>query len=142
GIVTPVWLFPSIGVARSSYMVCALLAGIAIALAIGQFRPIKLVLLGVGVIAVTLATMALASTGDALYSFDSAYQSIRIVEEKAENGRAMRVLLMGGSRSSAIYAESGETAFEYVLAAEQALAEVNPDCVLVVGAAGFTFPRD
>jgi predicted membrane-bound spermidine synthase len=39
GIVTPVWLFPYIGVARSTFVVCGLLgSGV---MAIGQFRFVK-----------------------------------------------------------------------------------------------------
>ena len=79
---------------------------------------------------------------DSVFSFDSAYQSIRIVEEKTEGGRTERVLMMGGGRASGIYADNGETSFEYVRAAERALAETKPETVLVIGAAGFTFPRD
>jgi hypothetical protein len=142
GIVTPVWLFPSIGVARSTYVVCGVLGAIAGALAIGAVRTSKAAGWGAGALAAVLAANAAASPGDALYSFDSAYQSIRIVEEKNENGRTARVLIMSGSRSSGIYADNGETSFEYVRAAEQALAEVRPARALVIGAAGFTFPRD
>ena len=53
-----------------------------------------------------------------------------------------KVLIMGGSRSSGIHAETGETSFEYVRAAEQALEEIKPETALAIGAAGFTFPRD
>src|SRR5262249_20088580 len=97
---------------------------------------------GATALAVIVAAHALGAPRSDLFSFDSAYQSIRIVEERTENGRMARALLMGGSRSSGIYADTGETSFEYVRAAEQALAEVGPETALVIGAAGFTFPRD
>src|SRR5205085_12529725 len=61
---------------------------------------------------------------------------------KAEDGRTERTLMMGGGRASGIYADNGETSFEYVRAAERALTETRADTVLVIGAAGFTFPRD
>src|SRR5207237_2804662 len=38
GIVTPVWLFPSIGVTRSSWVVCAMLAVVACAMAASKLR--------------------------------------------------------------------------------------------------------
>jgi spermidine synthase len=111
-------------------------------MAIAQIRTAKA--LGVGAAAVLLVASAqiLAAHGGASYSFDSAYQSIRIVEDQAENGRMERVLIMGGGRASGVYVDNRETSFEYVRAAEAALAAVKPETVLVIGAAGFTFPRD
>jgi hypothetical protein len=142
GIVTPVWLFPSIGVARSTYVVCGVLGAIAVALAIDCVRKAKIAAWGAAALVAVSAAHAAAAPGSALYSFDSAYQSIRIVEEKADSGRMARVLIMSGSRSSGIYADNGKTSFEYVRAAEKALGEVRPERTLVIGAAGFTFPRD
>ncbi len=142
GIVTPVWLFPYIGVARSTYIVCGLLAGIGFVMAAVQFRFVKTLGLGAAALAATIFAHALAEPGKSVFSFDSAYQSIRIVEEKTAGGRIERTLLMGGGRASGIYADNGETSFEYVRAAERALAETKPETVLVIGAAGFTFPRD
>ena len=49
---------------------------------------------------------------------------------------------MGGGRASAIYTDNGETSVRYVFEAEKALAESKAESVLVIGAAGFTFPRD
>ncbi len=141
GIVTPVWLFPSIGVVRSTYVVCAMLAAIATALAIGHSsRVATAAALGVAVI---MTVSALVTPSNAPYSFDSPYQSIRIVEEKAPGGRPTRVLIMSGSRSSGIYADTGETFFEYVRACGARLrGEAPAEQALVIGAAGFTFPRD
>jgi spermidine synthase len=142
GIVTPVWLFPNIGVALSTYVVCGLLAGIGGVIAAGQFRLVKALGLGAAALAAIFCTHAIADAGKSVFSFDSAYQSIRIVEEKTEGGRTERILMMGGGRASGIYTGNGETSFEYVRAAERALAETRPETVLVIGAAGFTFPRD
>jgi len=142
GIVTPVWLFPTLGVARSTFIVCGSLAIAAGVMAIGHFRFLKAAATAALALAIVVSAYAFAPSPPAVYAFDSAYQSVRIVEEKAENGRTERVLIMGGSRASGIYAGAGETSFPYVLAAEQALAETNPETVLVIGAAGFTFPRD
>src|SRR3984893_261359 len=43
GIVTPVCLFPSIGVTRSTFIVCGLLAGAACVMAVGSLRPARAV---------------------------------------------------------------------------------------------------
>jgi spermidine synthase len=142
GIITPVWLFPTLGVARSTLIVCGSLAIAAAVMALGHFLMLKMAGVGAAGLIIVVSAYAFAPSPSAVYAFDSAYQSVRIVEEKGEDGRTERVLLMGGSRASGIYAGSGETSFAYVLAAEQALAEVGPETVLVIGAAGFTFPRD
>jgi hypothetical protein len=47
--------------------------------------------------------------GGDLFSFDSAYQSIRIVEEKTEDNRTERLMLVGGGRASGIFADTGLT---------------------------------
>jgi spermidine synthase len=135
GIITPVWLFPSIGVSRSGYLVCAVLAGAAIVIGIARAKALTAgaAALAIGVIYVPR---------NEIFAFDSAYQSIRIVEAPAENGRIERAFLMGGGRASAIYADNGETSVQYVIESEKMLAEIKPETVLVIGAAGFTFPRD
>jgi spermidine synthase len=142
GVVTPVWLFPSIGVTWSSHLVCALLAAVAVAIAFRQVPAIRTVALGSTALALVVSARLLIATPHTLYAFDSAYQSIRIVEERTANRRLQRILLMSGSRSSGVFADDSETSFEYVLAAEKALGQVRPQTVLVIGAAGFTFPRD
>lgn len=142
GIVTPVWLFPAFGVTHSTWVVCGLLATAAGAMALGHAGAVKAVGFGAAAVAMVASAGLLASRGNTGFAFDSAYQSIRIVEQKRDNGRLERALLMGGGRASGIYADTGETSFEYVRAAEQALTETNAATVLVIGAAGFTFPRD
>jgi spermidine synthase len=142
GVVTPVWLFSSIGVTWSSHLVCGLLAAVALAMALRQIPMWRAAAYGCAALALVVASRAAVAPPDTLYSFDSAYQSIRIVEEPADNLRLARILLMSGGRSSGVYADDAETSFEYVLAAEKALGEVHPETVLVIGAAGFTFPRD
>jgi len=89
-----------------------------------------------------VAVNAVAVRGQQGFSFDSAYQSIHVADEQMDNGRIQRVLMMSGSRSSGVYADTGETSFEYVLAADKALADSRAETVLVIGSAGFTFPRD
>src|SRR4051812_1137674 len=86
GIVTPVWLFPHIGVVRSTYVVCGLLAGVACAMALSRFRTVAAMLL------VIISARLVMASGNDVFSFDSAYQTIRIVEEGKE-----RILIMGGS---------------------------------------------
>jgi spermidine synthase len=142
GVATPVWLFPSIGVTWSGHVVCVLLAVVAFSVALRQVPVRRAAGYGSLALALVVASRAQVTPSHTLYFFDSAYQSIRIVEEFADNQRRERVLLMSGGRSSGVYADDAETSFEYVLAAEKALGEVHPETVLVIGAAGFTFPRD
>ena len=142
GIVTPVWLFPSLGVAHSTWVVCGLLAVAALVMSAGYLRPAKALGFGAVALVVIVSANAFASQGRRGFSFDSAYQSIRIEDQKQDNGRTERALIMGGGRASGVYADNGETSFPYVRAAEDALLAGNTDTVLVIGAAGFTFPRD
>lgn len=142
GVVTPIWLFPSLGVARSGYVVCVLLMGAAGVIAVRHFRTLKVLGFGAAALAIIASAYIFSSPRKDIFSFDSAYQTIRIDEEKLDNGRVERVLIMGGGRASGIYADNGETSFPYLVAAEKALAEINPATVLVIGSAGFTFPRD
>ncbi len=139
GVVTPVWLFPSIGVTRSTYLVCAVLVLAGSVMAIIHKR-----MLVIGVIALILAPAMhrLAESPDDLFAFDSPYQSIRIFNEPAKSGRNERVLMIGGGRASAVYADDGESSFPYTIASEEALAETGASEVLVIGSAGFNLPRD
>ncbi len=143
GIVTPVWLFPSIGVARSTWVVCALLATAALVMGAGQRRFAKTLGFGAAALIVVAGVNAFASQGSQGFVFDSAYQTIRVVDDKKDTtGRIERTLRMGGGRASGIYPDTGETSFEYVREAAKALASSGADAVLVIGSAGFTFPRD
>ena len=139
GVVTPVWLFPSIGVTRSTYLVCAVLIVAGCVMAIVHRR-----MLALGVVALLVAPAAHrlnVTTGD-LFTFDSPYQSIRIFNEATKDGRTERILMIGGGRASGVYAGTGESSFAYTLASERALAETGAPDVLVIGSAGFNLPRD
>jgi spermidine synthase len=139
GVVTPVWLFPWIGVTRSTYLVCAVLIAAAGVMAILNRRTIA-----IGAAALTLAPLMQrlnAAEGD-LFSFDSPYQSVRIFNDQGRDGRTERVLIMGGGRASGVFADDGESSFSYTLLSERALAETGASRVLVIGSAGFNLPRD
>ena len=69
-------------------------------------------------------------------------QRCGVLEEKDDTGRMERVLTMNGGRASGVYADTGETSFAYVREAERELAAAHSGRLLVIGAAGFTFPRD
>ena len=142
GIVTPVWLFPWLGVAHSTFVICGLLACAACIMAVGHPRALRALGLGGAALVAVVVSHAAVARGQQGFAFDSAYQSIHIVNETTESGRPARTLIMSGSRSSGVYADTGETSFSYVRAAENALAESGARDVLVIGSAGFTFPRD
>ncbi len=141
GIVTPVWLFPSIGVARSTFAVCGLLAAAAVVMGIGHFRALKIVAAGAAGLLLVIAAAAIAAPPSDLFHFDSSYQTIRILEEK-EDGPAERIMMVSGGRASGIYVEDGETSFAYTRLGAKLVADTMSRNVLVVGAAGFTLPRD
>jgi spermidine synthase len=142
GILTPVWLFPYLGVRASTYVICALLVIAATVMAIGRIRPTTIVAAVAAVGAIVWMARIVARPAAARYAFDSPHQSIRITEEKAEDGRMERLLSMNGGRASGVYVDDGETSFNYVREAGQALRAAASENVLVIGAAGFTFPRD
>lgn len=142
GVFTPVYLFPWLGVARSSYLVCAVLALAGCIMVIDRMRFIRSLALGSAAVIAGLGVHMLTSERGDLYSFDSPYQSIRIVDEKTEQGRTERLMLVGGGRASAVYADTGETSLPYTLLAERLLRATGAKDALVIGAAGFTFPRD
>jgi spermidine synthase len=142
GILTPIFLFPYLGVRASTYVICALLVTAAGLMAMGRVQPVKIVVAVVLVVAAVSAGRFVPRPTNERYAFDSAHQSIRILEEPADGGRVQRVLTMNGSRASGIYADTGETSFIYVREAARELAAAGSGRVLVIGAAGFTFPRD
>jgi len=141
GILTPVLLFPCLGVQRTTYGVCVLLV-VAGCAALGRSRFALSAASGVTVLALVVAAHIVFSPREPGFSFDSAYQSFRVVTDEDAEGRAERVLLLGGGRASGVYLDDGATSFAYVRETEKALSETQPSDVLVIGAAGFTFPRD
>jgi hypothetical protein len=142
GIVTPVWLFPSLGVARTGWFVCCLLGAAAVLAAAGGLRRPLYFVAGAAPAAIWILAQSLQSDPERLFAFDSAYQSTEIRQEEIDDGRHERVFIMGGGRESGIIAETGEASFAYSKAADRAIAEAAPVAVLVVGAAGFNIPRD
>ena len=141
GILTPVFLFPTVGVRACTYVVCGLLVAGAGLVMPGRIDRRSLISVTVFLAAVSLA-WAMTNPGAYRFSFDSPHQSIRIAEEPTKGGRAERVMYLNGGRASGIYADTGQSSFRYVGEADQALAASRSEFVLAVGAAGFTFPRD
>ena len=138
GVVTPVWLFPSIGVARTGFVVCGMLAVAAVAMAFDK----RTGLIGAVALGLVAGATTMAAPGRGLFYFDSEYQTIQIVEDKAKDGRNERVLVSSGGRASGVYTDTGETSFAYARAAFRALQQSRADSLLVIGAAGFNLPRD
>lgn len=142
GILTPICLFPYLGVRASTYVVCGLLAGAAGLIAIGTVRPTRVAVTAAIAVGAVFGGHGFATERKDLYSFDSAHQSIRVTEEKLDNGRVERILSMDGGRASGIYKDTGESSFALIRETDKALAASGSENVLVIGAAGFTFPRD
>jgi len=142
GIATPIWLFPSLGVTRTGYVICLLLAvaGIlAVLERLGWLRAAAAI--GI-IVALVAATDIVRTAHQQGFVFDSAYQNFRIVYETHQDGMEQRILMMDGGRASGLYNATGETSFRYIRISEQAWRENRAPRVLVIGAAGFTFPRD
>jgi hypothetical protein len=137
GIVTPIYLFPYVGVRASTYVICGMLLAAALAISIRHVRW-----LAFGVVAAVSVSHFAGGRTTARFSFDSPHQSIRVVEEKNDNGRLERVMYLNGGAASGVYADNGESSFAYIREADQVLAATRSPLVLAVGSAGFTFPRD
>jgi len=143
GIVTPVYLFPYLGVRASTYAICALLFAAAALWTGGHWRRWTIAAAGAAVLAVAnVAGLGTPVPANQRFRFDSPHQTIRIVDERSTKGRAERAMYLNGGRASAIYADTGETSVNYVIEADKLLAASPCPLVLAVGAAGFTFPRD
>ncbi len=148
GIVTPVYLFPWLGVQASTYVVGGSLVAIAGWMAWGRPRlprgetgllVLGLLVAGAGAVVIERSFM---SRVPYRFAFDSAHQSIRVLESRNEQGRLERVMTLNGARASGVYADTRESFFAYVREADRVLAETRSETVLAIGAAGFTFPRD
>jgi len=142
GIVTPIFLFPHLGVRGSTYVVGGLLFGASALLAARWAGRSKILAAGALFLAGVHFIVMAAKPANQQFSFDSAHQNIRIVVERSAAGRAERVMYLNGGRASGIFSDTGQSAFEYVREAGAALAAARSPYVLAVGAAGFTFPRD
>lgn len=139
GVATPVFLFPTLGVLRSALLTCGLLA---LAAALAAFRDARRTSLVALALAITLGGAALAPADPSLpFSFDSAYQNFRVAFFD-KDGRQEKVLLLNGGHASGIWADTGESSFGYVRGAVETLSGTKAQDVLVIGSAGFTFPRD
>ena len=143
GIVTPVYLFPYLGVKASTYAICGLLFAAAALWTASHRRGWTIMAAGAAALAlVSQAGLGAPVPANQRFRFDSPHQTIRIVEERSPSGRIQRAMYLNGGRASAIYADTGETSVEYVLEADRLMAASPCPLVLAVGAAGFTFPRD
>jgi hypothetical protein len=142
GIVTPIFLFPRLGVRGSTYVVSGLLFGASALMAARWAGRWKILGAGTLFLAAVHFIGVASKPANEQFSFDSAHQNIRIVAEKTAAGRAERVMYLNGGRASGIFSDTGQSSFEYVQEAGRALATARSPYVLAIGAAGFTFPRD
>lgn len=150
GIVTPVYLFPWLGVQASTWVVAGSLAAIACWMAVGRPRPsgsdrtfpLLVFLAGAAAAGALLISRASMPGDQYSYAFDSAHQSIRVLETKSDQGRPERIMVLNGAHASGVYADTRESFFAYVREADRVLADTRSETVLTIGAAGFTFPRD
>lgn len=76
------------------------------------------------------------------FSYDSAYQNIRIFDAELR-GEDVRIFSTNGALSSSIYTHEGdaETPFKYINSLLELSDEIQPSSILVIWAAGFTYPQ-
>jgi len=141
GIVTPIFLFPHLGVRGSSYAVCGLLLAASAIMAARWASRWKILGGGVLLLAAVYFMGVAARPANEQFAFDSAHQNIRVVVEQAA-GRPERVMYLNGGRASGIFCDTGQSSFPYVREADVLLTAARSPYVLAIGAAGFTFPRD
>ena len=85
---------------------------------------------------------AVFTSWSSVYSFDSAYQSIRIVDGYERDGRPLRVFKTNDAYASAIYIDDKTSPFTYVQEAVEQTIALSPKRILVIGAAGFSYPYE
>src|SRR5581483_7563604 len=86
GILTPIFLFPYLGVRASTYVICGLLVAAAGLMAIGRVQPVRMVATAVLVAAAVSAGRLIPRRANEIFAFDSPHQSIRVLEEKTDDG--------------------------------------------------------
>lgn len=102
----------------------------------------KLAWLCVWCIALCGIWYAVFTSWSSVYSFDSAYQSIRIVDGYERDGRPLRVFKTNDAYASAIYIDDKTSPFTYVQEAVEQTIALSPKRILVIGAAGFSYPYE
>lgn len=76
-----------------------------------------------------------------LYNFDSAYQQIQIAETWIGD-YVIRMFLTNKAYASSIFAQTLESPFQYIREAIGLALDIQPEHVLVIGTAWFTFPYE
>lgn len=137
---TSIFLFQYLGVFGTWIFVCVLLL-LCVVLWRRKSHP-KLAWLCVWCIAVCGAWYAIFVWWSFVYSFDSAYQSIRIVDGYERNGRSIRVFKTNDAFASAIYLDDKTSPFLYVQEAIKQTIALAPKRILVIWAAGFSYPYE
>lgn len=117
-----------------------------IALVIYQKRVPWIGLAGILVIAVLFIQRPEAKA--LVYSYDSPYQQIEIREDQYDN-TTIRTMLLNGGYASSIYTDNRKSRFGYIRAAIETTdmrtaisSTMEKKNILVIGAAGFTYPEE
>lgn len=84
-------------------------------------------------------TIDLPAWPNTLYETANAHHNIRIADDTLYNER---VFFQNGAYSSGIDIDTKDSFFEYIIEARKKVEELKPKTVLVIWAAGFTFPRE
>lgn len=138
---TSTLLFPLLGVTKTSFISPILLLICAIFVVYFFMRSKKYTIILGWIITIFLFFLFTASytTPGTLYKWANAYQNIHIFESDT---LSKRFFFLNNAYSSGIDITSGESFFSYIQETKRQLEILKPKKVLVIGAAGFTFPQE
>ena len=144
-MLTATVIFPSLGVAQTGYMTAGLLLVCHVALMIYQKR---IPWIGLAMLAATLGLLMYPRSSEALYTHDSAYQHIEVRTQHNRTQEIRTMLLDGGFASSWDPAQQ-KSVFGYIRNSVETAdlrnklsAVAGNKKLLVIGAAGFTYPEE
>ncbi len=139
-VLTSIVLFQTFGVQVTGILVgCSLLVCTAI-LRHKEYRRAALVALACGLLSGFWMISTVQEKDPKIsYQFDSAYQEI-VVRNIPYRGKDATFFMTDGAYSSAIYPDTKESPFEYIIKTIDITNQLQPKNILVIWTAWFTFP--
>ncbi len=134
-------LFPLIGVSKTAIISPVFLSICAGCISYWFFKNTKYLIASIVLLlfyAVSMTQISLTPQG-AIYHSSNAYHDISIIDDSFQD---TRVFSLDGAYSSGISLSVGESFFRYIQEAKQHVQTLKPKKILVIGAAGFTFPQE
>jgi len=136
-------LFSLIGVSNTAIISPILLVICCILVAIFFYKSKQGIFLYLSssllIIYVLFTIVDISESEYTLYQTANAHHNIRIVEDTVNNER---IFFQNWAYSSGVEIDTNDSFFPYILEARDRVEQLQPKTVLVIWAAGFTFPRD